>query len=345
MRLPAARRMTPSVPVSAIVPARNEAATIARAVRALAAQPEVGEILVANDGSTDATGEILAALAGEIPVLRVIELDALPPGWVGKTHACARAAALARGDWLLFTDADTELLPGAVARALADAAAAGAALVSYSPEQQTRTFWERALIPFVYTRLAARYPYAGVNDPQSEIAAANGQFLMLRRQAYLTLGGHAAVAAEVLEDVALARRAKQAGLGLYFAPGEGLARTRMYRSFREMWEGWRKNLYPLTGGTASALGRELATVVPWIPLLLVALGGLHPLLAVVGLGLLAGRHAAYAAVLARNRLPRSRIVYYLPAALLYGAVLVASARRYRQGRVSWKGREYPVGDL
>jgi glycosyltransferase involved in cell wall biosynthesis len=336
--------MTPPETVSAIVPARNEAATIARAVRALAAQPEVAEIIVADDQSTDATADILARLGGEIPALRVIQIAALPPGWVGKNHACARAAAEARGDWLLFTDADTELAPGAVARALADAAAAGAALVSYSPEQETRGFWERALVPFVFTRLAALYPYAAVCDPASAAAAANGQFLLIRREAYLVLGGHAAVAGEVLEDVALARRAKSAGLRLHFAPGEGLARTRMYRSFKEMWEGWTKNLYPLVGGTPRALWRELAAVVPWIPLLLLAAGALHLAFAALGLLLLAGRHAAYAAMLGRNRLPRSRIVYYLPAALLYAAALAASAGRYRRGRIAWKGREYPVSE-
>lgn len=337
--------MTPAPPVSAIVPARNEAATIARAVRALAAQPEIAEILVANDQSTDATAEILAGLAAETPSLRVLEIDALPPGWVGKNHACARAAAQARGEWLLFTDADTELARGAVARALADAAATGAALVSYSPEQETRGFWERALVPFVYVRLAGLYPYAAVCDPASQVAAANGQFLMIRRETYLELGGHASVADQVLEDVALAKRAKQAGLRLHFASGAGLARTRMYRSFKEMWEGWTKNLYPLVGGTPRALGRELAAVVPWIPLLLIAAGVFQPALAALGLLLLAGRHAAYAAMLGRNRLPRSRIVYYLPAALLYAAALEVSARRYRRGRVSWKGREYPVGGM
>jgi GT2 family glycosyltransferase len=344
VRMARAFRMAPSVSVSAIVPARNEAATIARAVRALAAQPEITEIIVANDQSTDATGEILAALAGELPQLRVIEIDELPPGWVGKNHACARAAAEARGAWLLFTDADAELLAGAVARAVSDAAAAGAALVSYSPEQETGGFWERALVPFVFTRLASRYPYAAVCDPETEIAAANGQFLMMRREAYLVLGGHASVAGEILEDVALARRAKQSGLRLHFAPGAGIARTRMYAGFREMWEGWTKNLYPLVGGTRGALVRELVAVVPWIPLVMLALGLVHPVFALLGGLLLAGRHAAYAAMLRRNRMPRSRIVYYLPAVLLYGAALAASARRYRRGRVAWKGREYPVGE-
>ena len=124
----------------------------------------------------------------------------------------------------------------------------GAGLVSYSPEQETRTWWERALIPFVYTRLAQKFSYDAVNDPDSPAAAASGQYLLIRREDYERIGGHAAVAGEVLEDVALARLAKQAGIRLHFASGHGIMRVRMYRTFGAMWQGWTKNLYPLMGG-------------------------------------------------------------------------------------------------
>ena len=113
------------------------------------------------------------------------------------------------GDWLLFTDADTYHLPGSTRRALADAADHDAVLVSYSPEQEMETWWERALIPFVYCRLAAKFSFARVNDPDLPDAAANGQFLLIRRDVYESVGGHASVAGEILEDVALARRVKQ----------------------------------------------------------------------------------------------------------------------------------------
>ncbi len=138
---------------------------------------------------------------------------------MGKNYAVSLGAAQARGDWLLFTDADGVHLTGSTARALADAAASGAGLVSYSPEQETRTWWERALIPFVYTRLAQKFSYDAVNDPASPAAAANGQYLLIRREDYARIGGHAAVAGEVLEDVALARLAKQHGIRLHFASG------------------------------------------------------------------------------------------------------------------------------
>ncbi|MBI3670001.1 MAG: glycosyltransferase [Acidobacteria bacterium] len=335
--------MSSSATVSAIVPARDEEATIAQAVTSLAAQPEIAEILVVNDQSSDRTAAILNELAGSVPQLRVLETGQLPDGWVGKNYAVSLGAARATGDWLLFTDADAVHLPDSTARALADAAASGAALVSYSPEQETRTWWERAVIPFIYTRLAQQFSFEEVNDARSPAAAANGQYLLIRRDAYEAVGGHRNVCGQVLEDVALARHVKQAGYALHFALGQGIARVRMYRSFAALWQGWTKNLFPLMGGSLGAVARELLSVVPWIPLVVILLAPLHRILPALGLVLLAGRHAAYAAVLRRNHFPISRILYYVPAVALYSAALVASAWRYARGRVVWKGREYQVG--
>jgi glycosyltransferase involved in cell wall biosynthesis len=331
--------------VSAIVPARNEEATIAAAVESLAAQPQIKEIIVVNDQSTDGTAAELKRLSARFPQLRVLETNVLPGGWVGKNYAVSLGAAQATGNWLLFTDADAVHLPGSTARALADAAATGAGLVSYSPEQEMHTWWERALIPFIYTRLGQKFSYAAVNDPASQAAAANGQYLLIRRDHYARIGGHAAVAAEVLEDVALARLAKQAGTRLHFSSGTGIVRVRMYRTFGALWKGWTKNLYPLMGGASRAVGRELRRVFPWIPFLLLLLTPLHLTLGVLGVVLLAGRHAAYAATLRRNRFPGTLALYYVPAVVLYAALLLTSEWRYARGSVSWKGREYPVSRL
>jgi glycosyltransferase involved in cell wall biosynthesis len=328
--------------VSAIVPARNEEATIASAVESLAAQPEIQEIIVVNDQSTDGTAAELKRLSTRLAQLRILETTAVPSGWVGKNYAVSLGAAWATGDWLLFTDADGVHLPGSTARALADAAATGAGLVSYSPEQEMHTWWEHALIPFIYTRLSQKFPFDDVNNPASPAAAANGQYLLIRREDYARIGGHTAVAGEVLEDVALARLAKQAGVRLHFASGLGIIRVRMYRTFRSMWEGWAKNLFPLMGGESRSIGRELRGVVPWIPLLLLLLTPLHLIWGVLGVALLAGRHAAYAATLRRNRFPAALALYYIPAVALYAAVLLSSEWRYAHGSVSWKGREYPV---
>jgi len=328
--------------VSVIVPARNEEATIAAAVQSLAEQPEIKEILVVNDQSTDGTAAALERLSAQYPQLRILNTKELPAGWVGKNYAVSVGAAQATGDWLLFTDADGVHLPGSMAKALAHAAEFGAGLVSYSPEQETRTWWEKALIPLVYARLSHKYSYAAVNHPETPAAAASGQYLLIQREEYMRVGGHAAVAGEVLEDVALARLAKQAGVRLYFASGVGIMRVRMYRTFHAMWQGWTKNLYPLMGGTPRAVGKELFRVVPWIPLLVLPLALVHLIWGALGVVLLAGRHAAYAADLRRNRFPASLALYYLPGVALYAAALLHSEWRYQQGSVAWKGREYPV---
>lgn len=315
---------------------------IATCVQALAQQAEIVEIRVVNDQSTDRTEETVRALISEVAQLRLLETGDVPPGWVGKNHAVWLGAQDATTPWLLFTDADAELLSGAAARALQVAKETGAALVSFSPEQVTRSWYEKSLIPFVYGRLAKYFSYNAVNDPQSHAAAANGQFLMIRRDAYQAIGGHASIAGDVLEDVALASRAKSAGYQIWFGTGTGLVRARMYRSFGAMWEGWKKNLYLLIGARPEAVYRELFAVVPWIPFVLLAIGLRFPLALLAGLGLLLARHAAYGIALARNQYPGKFILYYVPGVLLYAGVLWASYRAHVRGAVEWKGRVVSV---
>jgi glycosyltransferase involved in cell wall biosynthesis len=331
--------------ISAIVPARNEEMNIARAVESLDGQAEVREIIVVNDQSSDRTGEILADFGERISKLRVIEVTALPAGWVGKNFAAATGARAAIGDWLLFVDADTELLPGAAYRALADAEEHAASLVSYSPEQVMETLAEEILIPFVYTRLAERFSYERVNDPGSQEAAANGQFLLIRRDAYDGIGGHEAVRARVLEDVALARLVKASGRNIFFGPGQGIVRTRMYRTFAAMWQGWTKNLYELMGGTLGAFAREIVETFPWLEIALLICGLIETgrsrwILIAAAAIILLGSHFRYAHALRRNRYPLSLIQFYMPASLLYAAVLTASYWKQVRGAVAWKGRRY-----
>ena len=334
--------MNPKECVSAIIPARNEERTIAQAVRSVAGQPEIREIIVVNDQSSDGTNEILRGLAAEQPKLRVVEAQELPPGWVGKNHAAWLGAHNAACDWLLFTDADAVHLQGSTARALSEARSFGADLVSYSPGQEMHTWWERALIPFVFCRLSQLYSYATINDPDSPAAAANGQYLLIRRSVYEQIGGHAAVRDEVLEDVALARLAKSAGFRLYFAAGDQICRVRMYSNFGAMWEGWSKNLLPLISWSGQRVTRELLSVIPWIPLFCLLLTPWHATFGVLGMVLLAGRHASYAGLLRKNRFRRSSVLYYLVGVALYCGALLASDWGYARGKIAWKGREYPV---
>lgn len=334
--------------VSAIIPARNEEVSIARAVESVAAQPEIAEVIVVNDQSTDRTGEILAQLAARIPKLRVLETEALPPGWTGKNYALSVGATVARGEWLLFTDADTFHLPGSTARALADAKNHDAAMVSYSPEQEMETFWERALIPVVYCGLAAKYSYARVNDPDLPDAAANGQFLMIRRRAYESAGGHAAVAPQILEDVALAEIVKNAGHMIFFSNPIGVVRTRMYQSFRAMWDGWTKNLYLLFPedfpdpvekwafiGFAGGLFGLLVLVKS-------ARTHLMLLTCIAALAELVVLHVRYAILLRRNHFPLRYIRYMFVGSWLFMLMRGVSWWKNTHGAVTWKDRAYPA---
>src|SRR5437899_7781265 len=152
--------------VSVIVPARNEEACLGACLESLLAQGGVSsEIIVVNDASTDRTGEIARSFSG----VKVIDPGPLPPGWTGKNNALAAGTQQARGEWLLFTDADTIHRPGSLARSLAEAKQQGAALLSYSPEQEVHGFWAKAIMPVIFAELAARYEPSRVRDPASPV--------------------------------------------------------------------------------------------------------------------------------------------------------------------------------
>jgi glycosyltransferase involved in cell wall biosynthesis len=335
--------MNASTRVAAIVPARNEEVSIAACITSLAAQPEIVEIIAVNDQSSDRTAEILHGLAKNISHLRVIDAPAPPAGWVGKNHAVALGAHQASSPWLLFTDADAVLLEGAIAKAIALATEKDAALISFSPEQELQTWYERVLIPFVYLRLAQRFSFHEVNDTASKAAAANGQFLLMQRETYDAVGGHAAIHGAVLEDVALARRVKSAGFRIWFASGFGIVRVRMYRSFSAMWEGWKKNLFQLMGGSTGSVFAEFESAFPWMILVILIIGIKLPVAMFAGVILLLLRQVSYGMALSRNHFPFKYIIYYLPAIFLYAGVLWASHESYAKGKVTWKGREYTVG--
>jgi chlorobactene glucosyltransferase len=339
--------------VSVIIPARNEEINTQRVVRSVAAQRQVREIIVVDDGSTDRTGEILAGLCREIPLLRAIRLESLPEGWTGKTHAAAAGAEAAWGEWLLFTDADTEHLPGSLEAMVQRARYEKADLLSLSPGQQTVTWWEKSIIPYVFVQLARMFPFEEVSDPASPRAAANGQYLLVRRSVYNEAGGFEAVRGEILDDVALARRVKRRGGRLVFLPGAECVRTRMYTSFRDMWQGWSKNLYLLYGRKLWPIMKALSVALfldVLLPLGLLAMGiviltgerTLWPLLGLV---------ACYAGTSLRQWKYRKRLeqlgfdrrlaAYHFAGAALYSLLLVNSVRVYTLADgVRWKGRRY-----
>ncbi len=338
--------------VSALIPARNEAENISRAVRSVAAQPEVIEVIVVDDDSDDCTPAILEELRTQIPHLRVLKVGDPPKGWLGKSHALAVACREASGNWLLFTDADTVHQPGSLGDLLERARRDRLDLLSLSPAQETPTWWEKAVIPFVFVELARRFRFDEVSDPHSKSAAANGQYLLIRRAVYDSAGGHEAVREEILEDVALARRVKSLGRRILFLPGAPWASTRMYRHFRAMWAGWQKNLYLLWG--ASPFPLLFAVTRIWLldltpPLglllglsLLAAGGGVEA--AIISLACLAAaiaRRIVYGRAVKRLGYSPEIANYGLPGAAIFCALMLASLAAHRWlGSVRWKGRTY-----
>ncbi|HEV2463897.1 MAG TPA: glycosyltransferase family 2 protein [Acidobacteriaceae bacterium] len=238
--------------LSVIVPARNEQDCLADCLRSLVAQSEDAwllgrdwEILLVDDHSTDNTRSIAQAIAG----ITILEAPKLEHSWTGKANAVWAGAQAARGEWLLFTDADTVHEPGSASRAIVEAERHHATMLSYSPRQIVRGLWQRTLMPLVFSELAVTYTPAKVNDPEKHIAAANGQFLLIRRDIYFANGGHEAVKDSVLEDVALAQIVKRRKQGLRFRYAPEAVSARMYRSFGAMTEGWTKNLALLFGNS------------------------------------------------------------------------------------------------
>jgi len=334
--------------VSAIVPARNEQAVIAACVKSLIGQPQIIEILVVNDHSTDGTVDVARRLMQEFSQVRLLEAPELPAGWLGKNHAVWIGAQATAGDWLLFTDADAVHWPASAAKALRTAEKTGAVMVSYSPEQLMESWYEKAVIPYVYSRLGTRFRFAEVNDPKSTAAAANGQFILIRRDVYEAVGGHARIAGEVLEDVALAKRVKQAGYPIWFGSGRGTVRVRMYRSFGALCEGWRKNLYPLMGGSLEAVIGEIAkAILPLCAVVFLALAvreanfSARFILAAAMFGLLVLWRADERALRLAGFTP-GLAVFSIPGRILYSGILWSSLQSHQRGRLKWKGRAYPA---
>ena len=233
------------IELTVIVPARNEEESLSVCLQSLASQSEeffaLGrdwELIVVDDHSTDRTAEIARGFAG-VTVMEAVELE---PGWTGKNNALWTAAKRAHGRWLLFTDADTIHEPGNLRRAIHEASKHKAGMLSYSPRQMVSGLAQRSLMPLVFSELALAYPPARVSDPNQRIAAANGQFLLIEREAYRRLGGHTSVSDKVLEDVELAFLAKRRKIGLRFRYAGDAVAARMYRSTAAMIEGWTKNL-------------------------------------------------------------------------------------------------------
>ena len=340
----AASTAKPQIEVSIVVPARNEEACLARCLKSLAMQAGVTfEIIVVDDGSTDHTRDI----ARSFPGVRVIEPGPLPPGWSGKNNAVAAGASAAQGEWLLVTDADTQHLPGSLRRSLDEAHRKHASMLSYSPEQEVRGFWENAVMPVIFAELAVSFKPSEVSDPDSPAAAANGQYILISREAYDAIGGHAAVASSLLEDVALASAVKQSGRRIFFRFGGDAVRTRMYRSFEQLREGWTKNLallFPNAVTLAAKRLAEFAAIMVSAVVLAVSLtrSRLEALFAASVLVILLG----FLFIRIRKAHFSWRANFLSPLGLpIFSYLLLRSRISYKAGTVRWKGRTYGGGEI
>jgi cellulose synthase/poly-beta-1,6-N-acetylglucosamine synthase-like glycosyltransferase len=326
--------------VSVIVPARNEEACLADCLRSLQEQTGVGyEIIVVNDNSTDHTREIAESFGG----VKVVDAPPLPAGWIGKNHAVHVGAQAARGQWLLFTDADTIHRHGSLRHAVREAEDYSVDMLSYSPKQEVHGLWERALMPVIFAELRRQYPPREVCRPDSPVAAANGQYLLIKREVYEAIGGHAAIRDSLLEDVELARRLKQSRHTIRFRYGRDALRTRMYRTFPQMWEGWTKNLallFPSAGKLAAIrAGEFLLSFLGLVTFVVGVLRG-NTTMAVAG--------AVVSSPITFNFFRRVRRAHFgwintiiSPAGLpIFVLLLVNSRLHYKRNQVRWKGREY-----
>ncbi len=346
------REKLPSL--SIVVPARDEERSIERCVRSLLAQTYVDdfEVVVIDDRSADATLEILTRIAAEDARLKIVRGEPMPEGWVGKPWALAQAQRRAKGDWLLFTDADSYHRPRAAATTLWYATHFGADALSLATHQELETFWERASVPAILgTLVFVSGPFGDINDPaQPAKAIANGQYVLVSRAAYDALGGHESLSGEIVEDVAFSRRLKEDGRFRYvLAGGHDLVSVRMYRSLAEIWSGFTKNIYFGAGGDLRALSIAVLFLLSTsaLPLGLFAsnVAKRRTALASESFATLAALVASQAFGMRKAGFPRRLAPLQFAGSMLFAAIALNSTFAVLSGRgVVWRGRRYGRGE-
>lgn len=354
------RQNTPSsLPlVSILIPARNEAKTISRTIQSLASQTyPYYEVLILDDQSTDGTyTSVMRAIDGN-KQFRLITGENLPEGWLGKNYACHQLSQIAAGDFLLFLDADVTLHPSTIFELIELTQSNQADLLTVWPTQITDTWAERLVVPLMAFAVMAYLPLPAVHHlPWSSFAAANGQCLLFKRQAYQQIGGHQSVRDSIIEDMDLAKRIKAAKLKLRMADGNSRVLCRMYTGVQSTIDGYTKNILAGHGDKPltlflSIIFHLLVFVFPWIWLIT---GSFHPEirslpvhlwpllpLTMISLSILIRILTAAAS---RQRIHDACL---LPISVLFMTFVANKALwlYFRKGDVSWKGRSIPSKSL
>lgn len=319
--------------VSILVPARNEAHNLPHTLPRLLSQG-AAEVIVLDDGSTDATAAVLEGLKAQHASLRVLQGRPLPAGWNGKNWACRQLAGAAAGDVLIFTDADVLWQEATLAALLAFRSRERADYLSVWPRQLTKTLIERLAVPLIDNVLLGGLPYLGVKYSRlSAFCAGNGQLMLFTKEAYRRSGGHEAVRGEVLEDVHLGQRAKATGSRVALALGGAMISARMYRSRDEVLAGFGKNLLAvhLNSPWALRLSLGLNTLAYALPYLFALYQPLW-----LWLGLLGVMQRALTCLKAR----RNPVEALLQPFMVYPLWLIGLRALRRKGGYDWKGRSY-----
>jgi chlorobactene glucosyltransferase len=343
--------------VSAIIPAKDEQDTLADCLDTVRRQsyPNL-EILVVDDRSTDRTAEIARGIAEADPRVHLVSIEDLPTGWTGKTHALHVASRQAKGEWFWFVDADTRHEPDSLSIVLEYARSHDASLASLLPEMRCESFWESVAQPLLGIVLIQNYPLFWANDPTKKLAFANGQYILIRRDAYLACGGHEGVRDKFVEDIHLARAVKALGLSSRTAIAHGIGSTRMYTSLPRFVRGWSRILYDaldrnpyalLLQGLDPLFFSQTAHVALVASLAMLALGRPAGPFPTWLLALSVAHHLLAYTCLRRLyvlSVPGTRHVAWYPlAGLVLDVVLFRAIRMCLTGRVTWRGTAYKEG--
>lgn len=313
--------------VTVVIPARNEEGRVGRAVSSFPG----ARVVVVDDGSSDGTAREARNAGAE-----VMAAPPLPQCWLGKPHACRTGARAAATRWILFVDADTWFRPEFLFSAVRYAGDESLDMLTVFLRQERKSLAERILLPYALALYFCGVSARGVNSRTSRDALANGQCLLVRREAYERMGGHGVVAGSAIEDVALARAAKQAGLALRVVRAEHLGFVRMYDGLGSIWQGFRKNSFrfllvnPAGGAAVIAASIALASYLPALGVLLAReLWLTAALFALLPSAMLASWYGGFAPALG------APVAIYLFQAIAVDGMFATLLRR----KVLWKGRQ------